>query len=237
MGEAQKILLQKLISQMFEYYRQKKCKYKYLTKESISPGNYYSLNAFDYYKCIFVHIPKAAGVSINKALFVNLAGGHYSIKHYEKIYHPKTFNKYFKFTFIRHPFGRLFSAYNFLKQGGFDEFDRIWAEENILQFRCYEHFVKEWVSIENIYKKEHFTPQFEYLILKDGNLGVNFIGRVENIENDFEFICKKLGINAKLEHLNKYQKIESYYIDKEMERIIRTVYEKDFYLLNNFSVH
>ena len=35
----------------------------------------YSLKSFDEYKCIFVHIPKCAGISLTRSLFGNLAGG------------------------------------------------------------------------------------------------------------------------------------------------------------------
>ena len=36
----------------------------------------FSFAQFDAFRCIFVHIPKAAGVSVSKSLFGNLGGGH-----------------------------------------------------------------------------------------------------------------------------------------------------------------
>jgi len=54
---------------------------------------------FDRYQCIFVHIPKTAGVSICRSLFENLAGGHTTIAKYQIIFSKKEFDRYFKFTF------------------------------------------------------------------------------------------------------------------------------------------
>ena len=68
---------------------------RYLNK---GPGHFYSMDAFDHFKCVFVHIPKAAGVSVNKALFGNLAGGHQSVKEYQEIFKKETYQSYFKFT-------------------------------------------------------------------------------------------------------------------------------------------
>ncbi|MBI9062161.1 MAG: sulfotransferase family 2 domain-containing protein [Marinilabiliaceae bacterium] len=215
-----------------EQLRQKKCANKYITEELPNPGSYYSCNAFDYYKCIFVHIPKAAGVSINKTLFGNLAGGHYMLKAYQNMYTSKTFNAYFKFTIVRNPYDRLYSGYTFLKKGGFNEADAQWAKKNLGHINSYEQFLKEWLTPENIYTKNHFTPQFEYLINKDGIIGVDFIGKLENIEADFKTICYKLGIQRELMHANKTNQKEKPTMDCEMKQIIEQVYAKDFELLN-----
>lgn len=45
----------------------------------------YSYKPFDDNKAIFIHIPKCAGVSVNKALFGNLAGGHTTLEDYMHI--------------------------------------------------------------------------------------------------------------------------------------------------------
>jgi hypothetical protein len=215
-----------------EYQRQRYCANKYKKEELTHPGAYYSCNAFDYYKCIFVHVPKAAGVSINKTLFGNLAGGHYMLKDYQNMYTPKTFNNYFKFTIVRNPYDRIYSAYNFLKQGGFNEADAKWANDNLGHIHSYEQFVKEWLTTDNAYSKNHFTPQFEYLLNKEGQIGVDFIGKLETIDQDFKTICNKLGIKRNLVHANQSKKNEAVELDEEMKTIIRQVYAKDFELLN-----
>ncbi len=84
----------------------------------------YSLQPFDRLRCIFVHIPKAASVSVCRGLFGELAGGHAHIGVYQLAFSHLEFSSYFKFAFVRNPWDRLFSAYAFLRDGGMDESDR-----------------------------------------------------------------------------------------------------------------
>ncbi|MFP4354891.1 MAG: sulfotransferase family 2 domain-containing protein [Phycisphaerae bacterium] len=81
-------------------------------------GQKYTFYPFDKYRCIFVHIPKAAGVSVCQTLFGNLAGGHDTIEKYQKVFSWSDYKRYFKFTFVRNPWDRLASAYRFLRKGG-----------------------------------------------------------------------------------------------------------------------
>ena len=74
------------------------------------------LKVFDKKKCIFFHIPKTAGISLVKALFGDLDWGHRDVKYYRNVFNKKKFDSYFKFTFVRNPYDRLFSAYSFLKK-------------------------------------------------------------------------------------------------------------------------
>ncbi|GAF04945.1 sulfotransferase family 2 domain-containing protein [Saccharicrinis fermentans] len=215
-----------------EYQRRKYCANKYKGEELKQPGTYYSLNAFDFYKCIFIHVPKAAGVSINKTLFGNLAGGHYTVKDYQNIYKPSTLKKYFKFTIVRNPYDRLFSAYTFLKKGGFNKKDAEWVNNNLRDIHSYEQFVKEWLTTEHAYTKNHFTPQYEYLINNNGDIGVDFIGKLETIDEDFLTICNKIGVKRELVHANKTGPREKVVLDTEMKKMIQEVYAKDFELLN-----
>ena len=72
----------------------------------------------DEHRCVFIHIPKAAGTSLTKTLFA-APSRHLQYTEYERA-NPKKFKKYFKFTFVRNPYDRLFSAYSFLKKGGLE---------------------------------------------------------------------------------------------------------------------
>ncbi len=229
-----KVFPEKILNNYQEFQRRSKAKEIYLKeKEKEEFGDYYSLNAFDYYKCIFVHIPKAAGVSVNKSLFGNLGGGHRSIREYQDIYPKKTFQRYFKFTFVRNPYERVFSAFSFLKKGGFNERDALWSKDYLSKFNNFEAFVKEWVNPENIYRKNHFTPQFEYLISKDGTIPLDFIGKVENMDQDFSFVCNKMNVPYTLQHLNSsFKKTAEECMDDEMKSIIRKAYSKDFELFS-----
>ena len=47
-----------------------------------------------------------------------------------------------------------------------------------------------------------FFPQTEWLIDQDGSIKLDFIGRFENIQNDFNTLAQKLNLNSTLPHLN-----------------------------------
>jgi hypothetical protein len=219
---------------LLEYNRQRFCKNLYVTKEQPNPGSYYSFNAFDYYQCIFIHIPKAAGISFNMSLFGNYGGGHRDLKFYESKYPKRTFDSYYKFTVVRNPWDRLYSAFTFLKKGGFDHIDKQWANENLSQFQTFEAFVMQWVNKENIYKKIHFMPQFEFLTDSSGNINMDYVGRFEAIQDSFEVIAKQLGISKSLEKrnfTNNEKQFDTHYTDV-MISIVAEAYDRD---INEFG--
>ncbi len=195
----------------------------------------YSLKGFDQLQCIYVHIPKAAGVSINKALFGNYGGGHRTVHAYKRIFGPALFKQYYTFTFVRNPYSRLISAYRFLKDGGFNEKDRKWASENLSQFDDFNEFVKEWLDETTIWSYTHFKPQYYFICDFDLKPEVDFIGKVETIDTDFEKVCNTLGVPNNLAVNNKGRpdntKWEDFYSRESLEKVAR-VYHQDFELFN-----
>jgi len=191
----------------------------------------YSYKSFDDTKTIFVHIPKAAGVSVCKSLYGNLAGEHTSIYHYQYVFSKKDFYRYFKFAFVRNPWDRLFSAYTFLKKGGFNKQDEDWAVENLSGYSSFEQFVMEWLTAENIDKYIHFVPQTKLLFFPGtSTIALDFIGFFENIENDFLYVAKKINKDISLPHLNKTdQNLQGYMqeYNKAMIDIVGKVYKAD----------
>ncbi|MGX9418670.1 sulfotransferase family 2 domain-containing protein [Vibrio sp. WJH972] len=208
---------------------------KWQLKRTIITNTGYSLKPFDQNKCIFVHIPKAAGVSVCRGLFHNLAGGHSNIEQYQVVFSKQEFDDYFKFTFVRNPWDRLFSAYNFLKNEGMNDSDRDWALDNISEYSCFNDFVKGWLTDSNIYSSIHFIPQYKFLCLPNSDeINVDFLGFFENIQGDFDVIADQLKLNHKplLKHENKTksssQKVDyrDFYTD-ETRKIVAEVYKKD----------
>ena len=213
-------------------------------KRSIVTGKGYSYKSFDQYQCIFVHIPKAAGVSVCRTLFGNLGGGHSTIEHYQIVFSKNEFDRYFKFTFVRNPWSRIFSAYNFLKKGGMNEVDRRWAATNIASYKNFDDFIKGWLSIPGIEKYKHFRPQYEFLCIPGSyKLSVDFLGFFENIQNDFECIKNKLALDASLtiKHENKTASDDSQldyrdFYTNETRDIVAEIYKRDIDLLGyNFE--
>ena len=58
----------------------------------------FSYEPFDRTRSIFVHVPKCAGISISRALYGNLGGGHTTFNEYATIFEPHAFRRYFKFA-------------------------------------------------------------------------------------------------------------------------------------------
>ena len=69
------------------------------------------LEGFEVTKSLYIHIPKTAGTSICDALYER-DPWHYSLNHYKNI-RPHFYNSLFKFAFVRDPYDRLLSTYNY----------------------------------------------------------------------------------------------------------------------------
>lgn len=109
-----------------------------------------------------------------------LSGGHTS---------PEVFGSYYRFSFVRNPWDRLVSFYKYRGHA----------------YRCdfktflFRHMPKPgWT---NDYC--HVTPQYDFLY-GDGRCLVDFVGRFENLQHDFDVVCHSLGIPAgPLPHVNR----------------------------------
>ena len=192
-------------------------------------------------KFIFVHIPKCGGSSIetmfdawaddNKEKYYIGHPAEYNdtVAEYEKTdqqHLPLSdilkkfpqYSDYFKFTFIRNPFSRIVSEFLYLKK-----FKRIGVDMTFKQLCS---------NLENNLKK-YATP-FHDRLLVDYVSGSNFdyIGRVENFQNDFKHsVCKKIGLTPQIPpHENKSEKKHKHYTeyyDSETREIVAKHYARD----------
>jgi hypothetical protein len=196
-----------------------------------------SLKPFDDTRTIFVHIPKCAGTSVSKALFGNFSGGHLTFDEYLNHFEPGCIASYFKFTFVRNPWDRVVSCYHYLKDGGSREGDRLWFSTELAPLKDFEQFVKRWLNKENIWTKQAFTPQYHYIVERRNKAQVDFVGYLENLEEDFEHIRTRMGLDCHLQHVNK-SKHHDYrdYYNEETKAIVAEAYETDIKLLGyNFD--
>ena len=78
-------------------------------------------------------------------------------------------------------------------------------------------------------RRYNFIPQIEWLTDPSGKILVDFIGKFENLETDFKYICKKININeVKLPHKNKtIRKNYREYYNENTKNIIADWYKKD----------
>lgn len=175
------------------------------------------ISIFD--QCLFVHIPKVAGQSIEQ-VFLNRAGitwqererfllkpnqdpqigpprlAHLTASEYVGNGHiqQQNFDALFKFSFVRNPWDRLVSEY--LYRGHRFSF-KDWL---------YRHFPTvdddDYQSAHDAYR--HIMPQYDFLYDQQGELLVNFVGRFENLAADFAEVSEIItGQKLSLPHKNK----------------------------------
>jgi len=201
-------------------------------RETTRYGN--TCRPFDERHCIFVHIPKCAGIAVCQSLFGVPSCGHKPLRLFQIMYSPEEFRSYFKFTVVRNPWDRLVSAYCFLKDGGINERNRLWAEANLAGYENFGAFVHDWVNPKNIQSSHHFTPQCDFICIEKNRPAVDFIGRHERLAEDFARICERLNVKATLQAWNKGQsRARDYreYYTPETRRIVAEVYADDIELL------
>ncbi|MCV3376266.1 sulfotransferase family protein, partial [Campylobacter sp. IFREMER_LSEM_CL2151] len=187
----------------------------------------------DKYKCVFIHVPKVAGSSIERVIYQTdrWLVGHVKASDYVKLDRNK-FESYFSFGFVRNPYDRVVSAYHYLRSGGGNLVDETWAKENIYKYNSFEEFV---LNLQNnderikILSWMHFVPQYKYLCDNDKNILVSFIGKFEKLDEDFKKILNILNRKDSLVHVNKskHYAYKDYY-NYETYKIIREIYKNDF---------
>lgn len=73
----------------------------------------------------------------------------------------------------------------------------------------------------------------DFMCDEKGNIIIDFIGRYENLDADFEKACKAIGIKNKLPHLNKsdHDNYRQYYTN-ETQKIVEGWVKKDLEMFN-----
>lgn len=185
-------------------------------------------------KCIFIHIPKTAGTSIeqfirdngkNNLLFIGVRNNR-SLQHLTanelKIMIPYIYKKYYKFSIVRNPYDKLLSEYywnpsiNIGYKSGKSKKDFLKNVTEIVQNQKY---------FNNIYN-DHFIPQYNFLFYNN-KLLVNQLFKYEDLEWVSIFLKKKLKITRNFPYLNKNDIEKEGWNDDEKE-IIYNLYKNDF---------
>jgi hypothetical protein len=156
------------------------------------------------YQFIFIHVPKAGGISLQTALFGQTGLGHDSLADFQGDFSADEFISFFKFAIVRNPWGRLLSAFTYLKAGGRNAQDRAWSAANLSDIRSFEQFVMEWLREETLDSIAHFTPQSSFLRSKESRVSTDFIGHFERLPAAYQTIRGELATRGLLslpEHL------------------------------------
>ena len=191
------------------------------------------------HKFIFIAVPKTGTTSIeakldpfNEVLELSSQAvdrGSSNIKHITlenlKAHTNKNLDSYFSFSFCRNPWDRHFSIYKFYKKS-IKQWEKYlppqWAEH----YQRYTNLVGGFQSFNDFVKSR---PRWAELQTHWLSKNIDFIGRMENIQSDFNIICDKIGIDrVKLDHLNKSNEKDyrEVYNDESID-IVAKAYKKD----------
>jgi hypothetical protein len=175
------------------------------------------------HRYIFIHIIKTGGSSIEKTFRGRRV--HKFAKKYKKQIGSKEWNNYFKFTFVRNPWDKMVSQYFYIQKCRGGNYD-LTFREFILAFEyCTE---SEYILGNGIAVK--FNPiQLPWILDDDGNCLVDYIGRFETLQEDFNIVCDKIGVpRQQLPHENKTKhKHYTEYYDDETRSIVARKFAGD----------
>lgn len=179
--------------------------------------------------CLFIHIPKAAGVSISTSLYGREIG-HNRLGYYRDL--PKDL---YVFSVVRNPFERVVSAWRFLSRGGMSHHPNgsKFNKAVLSRYRGFDDFVCNWLSAGNEYSFLHFIPQVEFLRTENGSLSrVNTLLRFESLQSDFKKIQERFQLQKPLEIMNSTGMVDyrSFYTSRSID-FVRSIYGIDFSLL------
>lgn len=198
---------------------------------------------------IFIHVYKVAGCSIRKALrkyepmpvrlkriagislkklgilspekqfnFKNY-GTHITAKELRERLPEKIYNSFFKFALVRNPWDWQVSLYHYMLQ-----IKTHYQHDFIKSMENFDHYIEWRVNDDKHLQKKFVTDN-------NGNLIVDFVGKIENLETDFNYICKMVGIQSSLPYKNKsrHRDYRSYY-NKRTKQLIYEHFKEDIEL-------
>jgi chondroitin 4-sulfotransferase 11 len=204
-------------------------------------------------KAIYFYIPKVACSSLKQLcaalLDMKIESGKGDLveevhlldfPYVEKYRILRSYGDYFRFCFVRNPWDRLVSCYkdkvNFDRGHVYERYENSFVQflKSRKAFKAdmvFEDFVKAICDISDDDAEGHFRSQHTFICDETGNTLVNFIGKMENLSQDFETVRAKLGTTREISHLRKtnHKSYFEYYSDDSADRVFER-YKRDIEL-------
>lgn len=178
-------------------------------------------------KFVFIHVPKCGGTSVSDCLngtAANKVYEHHTAEHlnygrYKRFLSDMglSIKSFFVFSFVRNPYSRIYSHWKFLrksyKQRHHLHFSNFSVHFDLLySLRGFEDFVncvfrhrKEYEmgarSDKHTYMGYVFMPQVFWLDYDPDQ--IDFLGRFESLDSDFDSVCSRLGTKLCLPFKNR----------------------------------
>lgn len=189
---------------------------------------------------VYIHVYKVAGQTVKLALrqhdFRYLPGIRTPLAKLVELGQAYTFRSYeahstasqirdylgqekwdsmFSFSFVRNPWDWQVSLYHFIQTNKFNYQRRMVSE------MTFDEYIRWRVEEDRHLQKD-------FVFDRHGTQLVDFVGKIENLSEDFETITERIGIDARLGHENasKHAAWRSYYTD-ETAALIADAYRED----------
>lgn len=160
------------------------------------------------------------GLFVNRQLpipeLARLRHGHITLDQLRRFIDSGMFADYFKFAFVRNPFDRFVSYCSFMTRSG-DAFER---DPRAVMRRFLSDPPRQHVL---------FAPQHIFVTNGEGAMLADYIGRVESMQESFDFIAGRIGIPpVELAKVNASQRA-SYrdYYDQQLIDGVASLYARD----------
>lgn len=170
------------------------------------------------HRAVYVEIPKVACTSLKAALAplvgVDLAktGGNPHEVDFPKppdaaSRGDRLYPGLFAFSFVRNPWDRLVSCYRDKiagEVGGFTKLAPSGIAVCLERFgvfspeMTFDEFVEAVASIPDAAADAHFRSQSSFVMTPEGRPGVDFLGRYETLQRDFERVAARIGLPAEV---------------------------------------
>lgn len=184
------------------------------------------------HKLFFVHIPKNAGTALTEHLDLSGDLGHYQFNINNV---PKGYKS---FCVVRNPYDRLVSCYEYARMK-----ESYWhshegksmygphPDYNILKDATFNECLE--LLSQNKLKHQGWLPQWVWIANQYGKIEIDYIIKMENLEEDFNSMLTELG-HDKIDAIPKINKskrkdFQSYYNDETLN-IVRSIYNNDLKL-------
>ena len=129
---------------------------------------------------------------------------HSSAREVKSVVGEEVWRKYLKFTFVRHPYTRTISLYTYVQK-----LIQVKGWKGHLNFFLGKTRVQSWHLVQAYLETKNFSDfirhekfqksfitasQTEYLIDETGEINLEFIGKFENLKEDFSIVSSKIGL-------------------------------------------
>lgn len=184
------------------------------------------------HKCIYIHIPKTAGTSVD-TFFTGKMQKHSCAKDYHDFLDTDIFNNYFKFTIVRNPWDLIVSLYGMttrrkkmkhqitMRQYG----DEIHTFEEFIHQRIFARTKAGTDGIPTRYSHSFSSmDQLNWIEDLDNKICMDYLIKFENLQQGFNVVCDKLNIPRQpLPHINKTKRkhYTEYYNDSTRDTIAK----------------